>query len=139
MKEFIFGLGLGKWGTFIVMMVILFFLVMGGPGQSAADKAVFFATTMAKVRERRDLVLVDVRGTGESNPLDFELEPEDLMRSIGDTLPAEIYQLGTLPSNVDPLQVGVVVGIAMVLALGATLLPSRHGARLEPAEALRYE
>ena len=29
--------------------------------------------------------------------------------------------------------------IAMVLALGATLLPSRHGARLDPAEALRYE
>jgi ABC-type lipoprotein release transport system permease subunit len=32
-----------------------------------------------------------------------------------------------------------VAGIAMVLALGATLLPSRQGARLEPAEALRYE
>jgi lipoprotein-releasing system permease protein len=56
-----------------------------------------------------------------------------------DTLPAEIYQLGTLPSEVDPLQVGIVVGIAMVLALGATLLPSRHGAKLDPAEALRYE
>jgi len=32
-----------------------------------------------------------------------------------------------------------VVAIAMVLALGATLLPSRHGASLDPAEALRYE
>ena len=56
-----------------------------------------------------------------------------------DTLPAEIYQLGTLPTEVDPLQVAIVVAIAMVLALGATLLPSRHGARLDPAEALRYE
>ncbi len=56
-----------------------------------------------------------------------------------DTLPAEIYQLGTLPSRIDPLQVCLVVGIAMVLALGATLLPSRHGSRLDPAEALRYE
>jgi len=27
-KEFIYGLGLGKWGTFIVMMIILFFLGM---------------------------------------------------------------------------------------------------------------
>jgi tripartite ATP-independent transporter DctM subunit len=27
-KEFIFGIGFGKWGTFIVMMVILFFLGM---------------------------------------------------------------------------------------------------------------
>jgi len=56
-----------------------------------------------------------------------------------DTLPADIYQLGTLPSAVDPVQVGIVVAIAMVLALGATLLPSRHGASLDPAEALRYE
>jgi TRAP-type mannitol/chloroaromatic compound transport system permease large subunit len=27
-KEFIFGIGLGKWGTFIIMMIILFFLGM---------------------------------------------------------------------------------------------------------------
>jgi tripartite ATP-independent transporter DctM subunit len=27
-KEFIYGLGLGKWGTFVVMMIILFFLGM---------------------------------------------------------------------------------------------------------------
>ncbi len=27
-KEFIYGIGLGKWGTFIVMMIILFFLGM---------------------------------------------------------------------------------------------------------------
>jgi lipoprotein-releasing system permease protein len=56
-----------------------------------------------------------------------------------DTLPATIYQFSTLPWQIDPLQVAVVVAIAMILALGATLLPSRHGARLDPAEALRYE
>jgi TRAP-type mannitol/chloroaromatic compound transport system permease large subunit len=27
-KEFIYGLGFGKWGTFVVMMIILFFLGM---------------------------------------------------------------------------------------------------------------
>jgi len=32
-----------------------------------------------------------------------------------------------------------VVSIALVLSLGATLLPSRHGARLDPVEALREE
>ena len=56
-----------------------------------------------------------------------------------DTLPASIYQFSSLPSSVDPMQVGLMATIAMVLSLGATLLPSRQGARLDPAEALRYE
>jgi lipoprotein-releasing system permease protein len=56
-----------------------------------------------------------------------------------DTLPASVYQFSTLPWRIEPLQVAVVAAIAMVLALGATLLPSRQGARLDPAEALRYE
>jgi lipoprotein-releasing system permease protein len=56
-----------------------------------------------------------------------------------DTLPAAVYQFSTLPWEIDPVQVAVVVLIAMVLSLGATLIPSRSGARLDPAEALRYE
>ncbi len=56
-----------------------------------------------------------------------------------DTLPASVYQFSSLPSEVDPIQVGLVVAIAMILCLGATLLPSRQGARLDPAEGLRYE
>jgi lipoprotein-releasing system permease protein len=56
-----------------------------------------------------------------------------------DTLPASVYQFSTLPSKVDPVQVGLVVIIAMVLSLGATLLPSRQGATIDPAEGLRHE
>jgi lipoprotein-releasing system permease protein len=57
-----------------------------------------------------------------------------------DVLPASVYQgVSTLPTDLDPSQVAGVAAIAMVLALGATLLPSRQGARLDPAEALRYE
>jgi lipoprotein-releasing system permease protein len=56
-----------------------------------------------------------------------------------DTLPSSIYQISTLPSEVDFLQVVGVCTVALILALGATLLPSRHGARLDPVEGLRDE
>ncbi|MBW2501272.1 MAG: ABC transporter permease [Deltaproteobacteria bacterium] len=56
-----------------------------------------------------------------------------------DTLPASVYQFSELPSKVDPVQVVGVAAIAMILSLGATLLPSRQGARIDPAEGLRHE
>jgi len=56
-----------------------------------------------------------------------------------DTLPASVYQFSTLPAELDAGQVAIAVAIAMILALGATLLPSRQGARLDPVEALRDE
>jgi len=56
-----------------------------------------------------------------------------------DTLPASVYQFSTLPAELDAGQIAVAVGIAMILALGATLLPSRQASRLDPVEALRYE
>jgi lipoprotein-releasing system permease protein len=54
-----------------------------------------------------------------------------------DTLPASIYQISTLPSEVDPVQLAAIAAMAMVLSLGATLVPSRQGARLDPAQGLR--
>jgi len=56
-----------------------------------------------------------------------------------DALPASVYQVSTLPSQLDAGQIAIAVGLAMVLSLGATLLPSRQGARIDPVEALRYE
>jgi lipoprotein-releasing system permease protein len=56
-----------------------------------------------------------------------------------DTLPASVYQFSELPSKVDPIQVAGVAVIAMVLSLGATLLPSRQGAQIDPAAGLRHE
>jgi lipoprotein-releasing system permease protein len=56
-----------------------------------------------------------------------------------DTLPASVYQFSTLPAQLDFGQIAIAVGMAMILSLGATLLPSRQGARLDPVETLRYE
>jgi lipoprotein-releasing system permease protein len=56
-----------------------------------------------------------------------------------DVLPANVYQLQRLPHAIEPLQLGLISLIAMVLSIGATLLPSWQASRLDPAEALRYE
>jgi lipoprotein-releasing system permease protein len=56
-----------------------------------------------------------------------------------DALPENVYPLSHFPWEFDPVQIAVVITLALVLSLGATLLPSRQAARLDPAEALRYE
>lgn len=61
-------------------------------------------------------------------------------RTFGfDVLPANVYQLQRLPHAVEPAQLALISLIAMVLSIGATLLPSWQASRLDPAEALRYE
>ncbi len=77
-------------------------------------------------------------GIAVTSRLSWIQEQIEMITGI-DTLPASVYQFSELPSKVDPVQVGLVVLIAMVLSLGATLLPSRQGARLDPAEGLRHE
>ena len=52
---------------------------------------------------------------------------------------AEIYFLSQLPAIVDPTEVAAVVLMGLGLSFLATLYPSWRAARLDPAEALRYE
>jgi len=54
----------------------LFFLA-GGPGQGAADIARLGRDLMRRIGADRDLVFVDQRGTGKSNPLECKPEKED--------------------------------------------------------------
>jgi pimeloyl-ACP methyl ester carboxylesterase len=45
------------------------FYIPGGPGSSATEDAPYIAADFAKVREKRDFVFLDQRGTGGSHPL----------------------------------------------------------------------
>jgi pimeloyl-ACP methyl ester carboxylesterase len=62
------------------------FLLAGGPGQSASDLYVSYAGAFARVNRNHDIVLLDQRGTGLSEPL-FCDYPED-WRASSDELPA---------------------------------------------------
>jgi pimeloyl-ACP methyl ester carboxylesterase len=65
------------------------FAIAGGPGQSAVE-AFPSAGFTRKVRQERDVVLVDQRGTGASNPLPCELrDPNDAQATIGEAMPPE--------------------------------------------------
>ncbi|HEV2799643.1 MAG TPA: alpha/beta fold hydrolase [Pyrinomonadaceae bacterium] len=64
------------------------FYIPGGPGSSATEDAPYIAQEFAKIRERRDLVFVDQRGTGGSNPLNCGFfNPQDLQSYLGDYFP----------------------------------------------------
>ena len=78
------------------------FLLAGGPGQGARESFVPYLPALAGVQRSRDLVLVDQRGTGDSNRLscdvpeeawsEAELSPEalgQLARDCLDTLPGD--------------------------------------------------
>jgi pimeloyl-ACP methyl ester carboxylesterase len=67
-----------------------FFYIPGGPGSSATEDAPYIAQEFARIRERRDLVFLDQRGTGGSNPLNCVLfNPSSLQSYLGAYFPLE--------------------------------------------------
>ncbi|RPI33653.1 MAG: alpha/beta fold hydrolase, partial [Chloroflexota bacterium] len=61
----------------------LFFLT-GGPGQAATESFPVMASAFERIQQKRDIVLVDQRGTGQSNPLKCPVLDEDLENQADD-------------------------------------------------------
>lgn len=54
-------------------------------------------------------------------------------------VPVDVYQVSYVPFRVLPLDFTLVVVAAVVVCFFATIYPSRQAAKLDPAQALRYE
>lgn len=66
------------------------FYFAGGPGSAATEDAPGIARILGSLRQHRDLVFVDQRGTGQSNPLNCELfNSADPQSYLGSFLPLD--------------------------------------------------
>ena len=54
-------------------------------------------------------------------------------------VPESVYQIAWVPFRLVPMEAVLVLSIALLICFVATLYPARGAARLDPAEALRYE
>jgi lipoprotein-releasing system permease protein len=55
------------------------------------------------------------------------------------TVPLDVYQISHVPFRLQPLDFLVVIAAAVAICFFATIYPSRQAAKLDPAQALRYQ
>jgi lipoprotein-releasing system permease protein len=55
------------------------------------------------------------------------------------SVPVDVYQVSYVPFRIVPLEVALVMIAAVLVCFVATIYPSRQAAKLDPAQALRYE
>ena len=118
-----------------------FVYLPGGPGVPATAQASFVLSLWGAVHARHDIVLVDQRGTGDSNPLDCPRPPFNMTKRT--YIP--YLQACLLAAVGDPTQYGTLAAAqdleAVRLALGyrsLDLYGASYGATLAQAFLIRF-
>jgi len=79
------------------------FLLAGGPGMAATTMYAGVAPVFARIHRNRDIVLVDQRGTGQSNALTCPFDENELLLSTDAEVAVETSKcLATLRNRADP-------------------------------------
>jgi pimeloyl-ACP methyl ester carboxylesterase len=101
------------------------FVLQGGPGQGVTQLADFYGRLFAGVRQSRDLVFVDLRGTGKSNILSCPqiAQPDSTGHFDADLLPPLALQAcrAALEARADLTKYTTTLAIADLDELRATL------------------
>ena len=54
-------------------------------------------------------------------------------------VPVDIYQISHVPFHIKLLDLGMIVGVSLLISFLSTLFPSRRAAKTDPVVALKYE
>ena len=114
-------------------------LLAGGPGQSATRDFVPLLPLLERLRLHRDLILVDVRGTGRSTPVKCKdsrplaarlasVDDDELLRRCFAELPIDPAKLTTVDAVADLERVRMALGVQRWHVLGVS-----YGTRLAVA------
>jgi len=89
------------------------FILAGGPGQGAIALAQQVMPLFSRLNDSRDIVFLDQRGTGSSNPLDCDDEEESPLQSLfEDKIPEKSVRHCLEMLDADPRQYTTIVAIA---------------------------
>jgi lipoprotein-releasing system permease protein len=55
------------------------------------------------------------------------------------SLPGDVYIISEIPITLNPVDLGLIVVVSILISFTATIYPSRQAARLMPVEAIRHE
>ncbi|MFB6263580.1 MAG: FtsX-like permease family protein [Bradymonadaceae bacterium] len=136
----------------IAMFVVLAFIIL------VASFSIIAMLIMIVIEKKRDISVlksmgvtdggimrifmiqgVVIGGVGAAIGLVLGLSICWALIEFGFPLNSEVYYISTLPVQVDPIEVGLVVLCTIAISFLATIYPSRKAADLPPVEGLRYE